>query len=75
MKNKILFSVIFALTILWGETAYGQIGIYYKQSDFCGRYIQGCTAIVDKCREWGNDYCAAYEQIPCEEACGPSIGG
>jgi hypothetical protein len=73
MKNKFLFSVFFALTILWGNSAYSQIGIYYKQPDYCGRYIQGCMGIVTKCTDWGNDYCAVFEQIPCAEECGPSM--
>lgn len=74
MKNKLflrlLGTAIFSSLFTIKSTA--QIGIYYTLPDYCGRYNQGCTEVVDKCREWGNDYCAVYEQKPCSEVCGPT---
>ena len=52
-----------------------QFGTYYKQDDFCGRYDLSCTAVVTKCRAYGDYYCAIFEQIPCEEACTPLLSG
>ncbi len=78
MKKMFLISVTilpFALG-LFCSSAFGQNTYYYKQSDFCGFYTAGaCQQTVTICRDWGGDYCVAFEQVPCAEVCNPRMSG
>ncbi len=75
MKKTLIFffTGILVFSSFITNPSSAQIGVYYKLPDYCGRYNLGCIAIVDKCREWGNDYCAAFEQKPCDEVCDLSM--
>lgn len=72
MKMKIILSVLvigFSFTI-YPTTAKAQLGNYYKVNDYCTFHTNNaCQAVVTKCRDRGGDFCAAFEQVPCEEAC------
>ncbi|MDI1323564.1 MAG: hypothetical protein PSV36_12510 [Algoriphagus sp.] len=75
MKKMLLISTLLFALGLFCNTAFAQNTLNYKQNDFCGFYTAGaCQAIVIKCRDYGGEYCVAFEQIPCAEACAGSIG-
>lgn len=70
--KKLLFSLAIGLGLIASTlpiNAYASYPSLYEEDDFCGRYNFGCTAIVTKCRFYGFDACAIFEQIPCEELC------
>lgn len=75
-KKKLLIITTFLIganTTFFLSYSNAQNGIYYSGKDYCGYYILGCQSVVTKCRERGTDYCAIFEQIPCEESCNMTI--